>query len=168
MAKFKNANKKSKTLMLIAKNVTKKGKIKGSNKKETKQLKLMCPHHRITKKGAVKSTLVPGKDENGNSVLVCDLCKTIVNPHFYTDEEVDKIVDDMADLLQQLKFMGTAVGANKTTDFAAQACVMNKHVKKSYVRTRNVAKKNGNLKKKKKNNNANGSNVYGSWSLSKK
>ena len=168
MAKFKNHNKKSKTLLLISKKITKKGKIKGDNKKETKQLILMCPHHKITKKGSVKSTLVPnGVDENGRQICTCELCKKDVSTKFYTDEQVDQIVGDMMALLQQLKFMGTAVGADKTTDFAAQACVMNKHVKKSYIRTRNVAKKSGNIKKKKKEN-GRGSNVYGSWSLSKK
>ena len=168
MAKFKNANKKSKTLMLIAKNVTKKGKIKGSNKKETKQLKLMCPHHRITKKGAVKKTLIPGGTDENGQYFVCELCKAKVYTKFFDDAKVEQTVGDMDALLQQLKFMGTASGANKVTDFAAQACVMNKHVKKSYIRTRNVLKKSGNVKKKKKNGNGNGSNVYGSWSISKK
>lgn len=168
MAKFKNNNKKSKTLVLIAKNITKKGKIKGSNKKETKQLKLMCPHHRITKKGAVKSTLIPGGvNEEGKQVCVCELCKKEVATKFFTDEQVNEIIGNMDALLQQEKYIGTAIGANKVTDFAAQACVMVNHAKKSYIRSRNIAKKSGNIKKKKKDS-GRGSNVYGSWAVQKK
>ena len=50
MAKNKNANKKSKALILISKANRKHGLLKGKNKKETKQLRMMCPHHKITKK----------------------------------------------------------------------------------------------------------------------
>lgn len=166
MSKFKN--KKSKTLELISKKLTKKGKIKGDNKKETKNLQKMCPHHKLTKKGNVKSALEPIRNEKGDTVLYCPMCKKEIAKDFFSDERVTKTVDDMDQILQQLKFMGTVSGAAKTTDFAAQACVMNSHVRKAYIRTRNVVDKNSKIKNKKKKDSTKGSNAYGSWSLSKK
>ncbi len=169
MAKIKNSNKKSKALILISKADRKHGKIKGKNKKETKQLRLMCPHYKITKKGHVKATIIPapGVDENGHKYCVCEQCGATVRTKFLTDEDVAKVIGDAMDMFQQLKYMGTAVGSDKTVDLAAQVCVLLKAGKKGYLRTRDIAKKSGNMKKKKNKNNGRGSNFYGSWSVNK-
>ena len=86
---------------------------------------------------------------------------------FLSDEDVNRIVGDTMDMLQQLKYMGTTVGSDKTVDLAAQACLLIKASKKGYIRTRDIARKSSNMKKKKHDNGDRGSNYYGSWSVRK-
>ena len=61
MAKNKNKNKnalvdfKGSVAERISKSLNKHGEIKGENKKETKILKAMCNHHKLTKQQKIKA-----------------------------------------------------------------------------------------------------------------
>lgn len=151
--------KKVKALQLVSKSVNKKGKLVGKNKKETKMLKAVCPHHRINKHGKVKPTFM----NNGEGTCVCTMCRATFPAKFFKDEKLDGIIGDMKTVNEQAKFMAVATGAgNQTIDFFTQFGVMLANYKKAYTKERNVAEKQSNVKNKKKKKSYE-SNQYGSW-----
>lgn len=149
---------KSKAVMQVTKSLNKKGKLKGKNKKETKMLKGMCPHHKLNKHGKVKPTIFSNDGES----LICELCGARFPGHFFSNSEIKEIVEDMEVLNNQNKFMAVAIGAGEgTVDFFAQMGVALKSYKKNSKKLRNVAEKQNKVKKKSKS--ASGSANYGSW-----
>lgn len=155
-------NKYSKSLEKVSKSVTKKGKLKGNNKQETKALKGMCPHHKITKKGKLKPTVF----NNGDGTCICKLCGERFPARFYNNDELHRIVGDMGTINNQAKYMATAIGAGpKSIDYFCEMGVRLKDYPKSYKKIRAVADKQGRAKAKKRRNNMGGSSQYGSWGV---
>jgi hypothetical protein len=155
-------SRKSNALVEVTKNINKKGRLKGKNKKETKALIGMCPHHRLNKHGKVRPTIIPSKD----NTRICTMCAARFDAKFYTNEDVENVLGEMDRLNQQAKFMATAINAgDKTVDFFATTGVILKQYKKLYKRLRNVAQKQGSIRNKQKNkgNGYSNSASYGSW-----
>ena len=87
----KNGNNrvvKGNIVATITANLNKHGEIKGSNKKETKNLKAMCPHHKLTKKGKNKAMVW----NNGDGSLKCTMCDNRVPTDLKSKEDVKKTV----------------------------------------------------------------------------
>ena len=149
----------SKSIMLINKHLTKKGKLKGRNKKETKQLKAGCMHHKITRRGKLKPAYFIQDDQ-----CVCRLCHHKFPAKFLEKHEVDDIFDGMTELVDQYKYLTVALNAGSAAqDFAAQFSMNIPKIKKGYKKVTNIAKKQTKIRKK-KHKKYNGSSQYGSWS----
>ena len=65
----KNVQKGSITAK-ITDSLNKRGEIKGRNKKETKNLKAMCMHHKYTKKGKLRPEII----NDGAGKCTCTMC----------------------------------------------------------------------------------------------
>lgn len=150
--------KRAKSVVKVTKCLNKKGKLKGSNKKETKLLKGVCPHHKINKKGKV----VPQIFNNGD-YCICTMCQYKFPASFYTNDEIKDTVSDMKEMNNQAKFMSVATNSgDNMIDYFGQFGAMLESYTKNAKKLRNVAEKQGTVKSKKKKRN-NGSNMYGSW-----
>lgn len=146
----------------VSESLNKHGKIKGANKKETKRLKSVCVHHKIGKKGKIKSTI-----ENHNGEIYCTMCGKRFPSTLYSAEEVDRIVSDIEELNNQAKFMAVATGSGDDTVkyFASVGAYMEPY-KKTYNKVKDIAQRKDavkNKKKKHKNDRYDGSSSYGSW-----
>lgn len=154
-----NDTLKAKPLIKVTQALNKKGKIKGHNKKETKILKAMCPHHRINKKGQS----VPKLYNNGD-YCICPMCKGFFKPDFFEKEFVKNTVSDMTEITNQAKFMAVATGAgSKAVEKFCTVSVDLVGYTKAYEKLKAVAQKQGNIKNKKKKHVNRGSEAYGSW-----
>ena len=153
----------NKMVMKVTKSLNKKGKLKGSNKKETKTLIGICPHHKFNKKGKVKPTIF----SNDGEYCICTLCSKKFPAKFYSNQEIGDIVGEMEMLNNQNKYTSVAINAgDATTEYFCNVGAILTSYKKNSKKVRNVAEKQGNVKKKKKNSNGgngNGSSMYGSW-----
>lgn len=152
----------SKAIEEVTKATNKKGKLKGKNKKETKVLKAVCPHHKISKKGKIKPTTFRSSD----GMCICSMCGAKFPARFYKDDDVDRIVGDMETLNNQSKYMSTAIGAGpKSIDYFCNMGAELSTYGKSYRKIREVADKRGRAKQKKRKRTFGGSSEYGSWSM---
>lgn len=153
---------KAKSVLKVTKSIDKKGRLKGSNKKETKVLKGLCPHHRINKNGKVKPTIF----SNDGEYCICTMCGAKFPAKFFTNDEIKTLVNDMKEMNNQNKYTAVATNSgDNMVDFFSQFGVMLQSYKKNTKKLRNVAEKQGNVRNKKKNKNGggNGSSMYGSW-----
>lgn len=147
-----------KVVQKITKSVTKHGKIKGHNKKETKLLKGICPHHRVNKKGKQVPTIY-----NNGDYCICTMCGEKFPADFYQKDEYKNILRDVREMNNQAKFMAVATNSGeKTVSYFCQFGGMLSSYSKMFKRVTHVAAKQGSVKSKKKKHN-NGSNQYGSW-----
>lgn len=155
--------KQNSVVMNITRNVNKKGKLKGKNKKETKFLKASCPHNKITKSGKLKSTV-----SINDNYCICELCGKRFPASFYDDSEIKNVVNSMIELNNQNKFTATAANCGEETVkyFSNMGVILDSYKKRS-KKTRNLAKKTSAMKKKKHGNN-NNYNSYGSWGTTKR
>ena len=145
----------------VSKSITKNGKIKGRNKKETKTLKALCTHHRRNKHGKLKAMIFSPDGEN----CVCPACKGKFPASFYSNDDIKDTITPIEELNQQNKYTAVAINAgNETINFFCQFEVMLKHYPKMAKKVRNVAEKQGQVKDKKNKNRGKGSSMYGSWS----
>ena len=150
--------KAAKNVVKVTKSTNKKGNLKGKNKKETKMLKAICPHHRINKKGKVVPTIF-----NNGDYCICTLCGAKFRANFYSKEEVKEAVGAMKEMNNQAKFMSVATNAGENMcdyfgSFGAMIGTFSKNMKK----ITKVAQKQGAVKEKKKKHDQ-GSSMYGSW-----
>lgn len=149
-------------LQTITNSLTKKGKIKGKNKHETKMLIYACPHNKLTKKGKVQPTI-----DKQNGKLHCSMCDARFSGHIYSDEEVRAMCTKTMSLIQQMKFLTPALGADKDTQrFITNAAITMESLPKIYKRIRKVAQKNKEMKRKKNNQNRGYSGNEGEWRVS--
>lgn len=161
--------KHSQIVVQTTKALTKKGKLKGKNKKETKVLRAMCPHHKINKHGKLKPTIWITKGDDGIAYSICTLCNKKFPAHFFSDDEIADIVENMELLNNQNKFSAVATNAgDDTVKFFAQEGVILSKYKKLSKKTRNLAKKQSSIYKKRKKDKNQGSFKYGSWSTNNK
>ena len=151
--------RKSKSIIQVTKHLNKKGRLKGKNKKETKALKGMCPHHKITKRGKVKPTIF---NQDGK-YCICYMCGQEFPMNFYKNEELDEIIGNMKELNNHNKYTSVATNSGDgMVDFFANVGVALEQYKKNAKRVRNVASKEHNVKRR-RNNKATGSSQFGSW-----
>lgn len=147
---------------IITNSLNKHGEIKGKNKKETKNLRAMCTHHKYTKKGKKKADII----NEGNGNITCLMCSSKFNTHLADKNEIHKIVNKLLQYLNQCKFMAEAAGLGKgTINYLAELCVQVSHFEKVYCKTKHVVERAEHVKnKKKKNKNyGTGSEDLGSW-----
>ena len=153
---------KSKSVMKVTKSINKKGVLKGHNKKETKTLRGICPHHRVNKHGKVKPTIF----SNDGEYCICTMCKAKFPAKFFNNAEMSDIISTMKEFNNHNKFTSVATNSgDQMIDYFGQFGVMLESYKKNAKKVRNVAEKQGNVKNKKKNRNngGSGSSQYGSW-----
>ena len=152
--------KRCKSVVEVSKHITKKGRIKGKNKKETKMLKGRCTHHKINRKGSVKPMITCDSE-----YCYCELCDAKFPTRLFKDDEIKDLVNDFNEFNNQNKYMSVATGVGENmTEYFAQLGVMLSMYKKYAKRVRNIADKTGNHKKHKKKQKSSGSSQFGSWS----
>lgn len=169
----KNKNKKQKaelrvdgksTVQAVTNSLNKHGEIRGDSKKETKNLKAMCPHHKVTKKGKIKPTVI----NDGRGTCICEMCGHRFPTKLYSSEDTHAAVDAVTTILDQARFMAEAADLGKDTKmYLARTSVDIAHLPKTYGKIRHVTEKNDAIKKHKKKNRGNevrgGSESYGAW-----
>lgn len=149
----------NKNIVKITKSINKKGRLKGSNKKETKILNGICTHHKINKHGKIKPTTFVNADE----YCICKICGAKFPARFYDNDALDDIIDGMKELNNQNKYTSVAINSgDKMTDFFCTFGAMLTTYKKNSKKIREVARKRGDIKKK-KDKSRGGSSMYGSW-----
>ena len=159
MGKHSTTNDASDIIQTITKSLTKKGKIKGRNKKETKMLTYACPHNKLNKKGEIVPQI-----ETVGKMLRCRMCHAEFSGHIYMDDEIRKMLKNTMYLINQMKFMMPALKADKDTQrFVTQLAVSMEQVPKIYHRIRKVADKRTEMQRKKKNKQNRDNDGYGSW-----
>lgn len=154
--------KKGSLVQTITNNLNKHGEIRGSSKTETKNLRAMCPHHKINKKGKIKPTI----SNDGNGTCTCTMCGAKFSTHLYSKEESDKIVGKFRGMLDQSRFMTQAADLGKDTQsYLARLSVDTSHFGKTYGKIKKAIEKNESVKKKKNRNKGfgGGSENYGGW-----
>lgn len=146
--------------VMISKNLTKKGKIKGKNKKETKALKGACNHVRITKKGHMKSAISIIGD-----YCYCEMCHKKFPARFYSDDQIKETVGNFEELNNQIKFAAaTANTGEKSNKYFSQIGTSLVGYKKAAKKVIKVAKRSSDMRKKsKKDKSYNGEQMYGQW-----
>lgn len=159
----KNQTKiKGSIVATITNNLNKHGEIKGETKKETKNLKAMCPHHKINKKGKIKPTVW----NDGNGICTCEMCGAKIPTHLFEKEEVNKVYGKFKSLLDQARFMAESADLGKETNmFLADLSVKAAQFGKTYGKIKHTVERTEHMKKKKKGKkpNGSGSENYGGW-----
>ena len=149
-----------KAIQVTNRALTKKGKLKGKNKKETKMLRSGCMHHVITKRGKLKPKYFIEDD-----MCICKMCHKSFPAKLYKGDDVDDIFDNMEELVNQHKFLTVSVNAgNQACDEASSFAIKLPQIKKAYKRVSKLARKQTEIKKKRRKKKYNGSSQYGSWS----
>ena len=157
--------KRIKIVEKISKSISKKGKIKGKNKKESKYLKKACVHHYYNRKGKLK----PAFFNTNDGYCVCESCGRRFPTKPETKSNVKDVVEDILGLANQAVTATVAGGlGEKAVDKLVLFKVMLEEFPKDYDKIMKAISKEENLRRKKrKGNNGGGSNQYGSWSRSK-
>lgn len=152
---------KIESVEIITKKLNKKGKLKGKNKKETKMLKAVCPHHHYNK----KHKLIPDIRNDGHGHCICLKCGAVFKAGWYDNDELHALTDDAKEFLNAGKFASVATHAgSKAVDVFTKATVAMEESAKVYKKIRKIGKKSESIHKKKKKNNYGGG-QYGSWSV---
>lgn len=159
--KNENINIKGSIVATITNNLNKHGEIRGGNKKETKNLRAMCPHHKLTKKGKIKPTVI----NDGNGTCLCTMCGHKFSTHLYTKDEVKKTTGKFTGMLDQARFMNEAADLGKeSASYLAKLSVEVSHFPKTYGKIKKAVERTENVKKKKNKNNGDGGTTnYGGW-----
>lgn len=157
-----NKGKKNLVAMLTEK-CNKKGELRGNNKKDTKNLKEMCVHHRLNKKGKVKPQIT---SEGGR--CHCKMCSSKFPTLILKQDKLVAIQKPYKEYINQAKFMATAADlGDDAIQFLAKYSVDSAKFIKLYGKIANAVEKHDSVKKKKKNKGGNGggsgSSSYGSW-----
>lgn len=150
------------TVQAVTNSLNKHGEIKGNNKKETRNLRALCPHHKITKKGKIKPTVY----NDGNGTCTCEMCGHKFPTHLFDKDETQKIIGRVTQLLDQGRYMCEAADLGKETKaYLATTSVQVSHLPKIYAKIKRVVEKSENTKRKKKGNrnSRGGSEAYGGW-----
>lgn len=150
------------SVQVVTNSLNKHGEIKGRDKKETRNLRAMCPHHKITRKGKIK----PAVYNDGNGTCTCEMCGHKFPTHLFDKDETSKIVGKVTQLLDQSRYMAEAANLGKETKrYLAETSVSVSHLPKTYGKIKRVVEKSENTKKRKNKNNRGrgGSETYGGW-----
>ena len=145
--KINTMNVKGSTVAEVTNNLNKHGEIRGKSKNETKNLRALCPHHKINKKGKVKMTIV----NDGNGTCTCLMCGRKFRTALYDKDEVKGHVEDVREVLDQARFMNVAADLGKETElYLAKLSVDVSHLPKTYKRIRKATERSDAIKNKKR------------------
>ena len=140
--------------------LNKHGELKGRNKKETKIIRETCMHHKVGKKGKLKSRV-----EVSNGIAHCTMCGEDFRAKPYTKDERKQLIADVAEFTNHTKFLAAAVGASEDVQRSLaefSVGIQNlKHINKKY--TKLVEKQDRITKKDKKNKNT--GSTLGNWNI---
>ena len=157
MATVINASKGS-IIAKISENVNKNGKIKGKNKKQTKDLKNACFHHYYNKRGKLK----PRIHNNGSGKCTCSMCSHSFTTKLKSKAEITELNDDYMEAIDQTKFIVASAGLGKECeDYLANLAIGVGKFPKMYCKIKHQAEKTESVKKK-KNKSGNKNNSYSS------
>lgn len=169
MGKKKNKQIKTTTLNLGGKKLiefhtsclNKHGELKGKNKKETKVIKDTCMHHKVGKKGKLKSR-VNVNDQTAH----CTMCDHDFPATLYDKEERNRIINDYREFVDHTKFVAASIGAGEDTlRCLGESAVSIENVKKINKKCTKIVRKEDQIAKKKKKNKDNGNSKLGSWNV---
>lgn len=163
--KGKSEVSKGSPIQKVTESLNKRGRIKGASKKETRALKGLCVHHKFNKKGKLRADII----NDGNGECTCLMCEYSFPAKLLSHEKVIDSIDEMIRLNNQSKFMAVAVDAgDETIKYFATMGVQLMNYRKTYLKLKNIAERQENIKKGKKgkgkNNYGVGSTNYGGWS----
>lgn len=147
---------------LITNNLTKKGKLQGNSKKETRALKDACPHHSITRKGKIKREY----QYNGDTrTCHCKLCGHTWKADVEEIKNVEKNINKVTEYVDQSKLFNIAIGGgDRTQRYLAETSIHLSNLPKVYKKLSSAVIQQDKFNKKKKNDKRNsGSSQYGSW-----
>lgn len=149
-------------LAIITKNVRENGKLKGPNKKT---LAYACGHHIRTKSGKLKSEVETVTSRNSKKrYLHCKICKADFTGAFLNDEELRNALRKPQDMIQQMKYVMHASGADKESiRFVTNAAIVLYRLPKYYKDLRKVVMKQNQLSKKGKKREYDDSSNFGAW-----
>ena len=160
--------KRAKAITTITDSVKKKGKIKGKNKRQTKTLRGMCPHHIINKKGNLKKRIITeAREVDGQNMgyCFCELCGEAWPMEFAAKDEIKDITETFMEYVNQYKFAAVEIGSSaKNVDYGSQLGAMLANFPKMYNRTASIVKKQDSVKKKKKKGSGDSEN-FGAWKI---
>lgn len=142
--------------------LNKHGELRGANKEETRRLRDMCLHHKITKKGKTK----PAVTNDGNGTCYCPMCGHKFSTHLWSEKEIKEKVAAVMNVLDQSKFMTVSADFGKEVEkYLVNLSVELGKLPKIYKKQRKVVEKRDHVKnkKKKKSYNNTSSSSYGSW-----
>lgn len=141
--------------------LNKHGELKGKNKKETKVIKDTCMHHKVGKKGKLKSRVnVTGETAH------CTMCDQDFPATIYTKEDRRRIITDYREFLNNTKFMAAGIGAGEDTQrFLAESAVSIDNVNNINKKCSKIIRKQDQIAKKKKKNKDTGNSKLGSWNV---
>lgn len=164
MKKKANNTMNARAIVVLKKHM-KHMKIKHKNKKERRTLMNMCCHVYFKKNGKMRSALIPGKDENGRSIMCCEVCHQIFHTHLPSSEEIkEQIVGPMKDINNQMKYIAAMYGAGpKTLDYFATVGAYLGNYSKNAIKMVKFAKKKKDFDQKKKKKKFESSEM-GDWS----
>lgn len=141
----------------------KNGELKGKNKRETKNLRTSCIHHKLNKKGKIRPTIV----NEGNGVCTCKMCLHSFPSQLWGKEEVGKIVDQMIEVVDQMRYVAVAADLGEEyLAFLMRFSLYLSSIKKMYGKMANAVQKKEKINKgKNKGKDGGMSNKrLGSWS----
>lgn len=146
---------------IISQNITKNGKIRGKNKKQTRVLRGACVHHRLNKSNKCKPTI----SNDGKSMCTCRLCGGTFKGRSYSNEEIENKIKGAVEVNNQLKYMSVAVNAgNDAVRYSSELGSMLATFKKNYKKINSIAQKAESVKnKKKKKKNGSDYSAMGGW-----
>lgn len=155
----------------VTKSLTKKGKIKGDSDKQTKILKLACPHHKfvVKKDGKKYHKELEATLRNEGNYLVCKMCKAKIRANMMDDQELEKSIGKTMDVIQQMKFLIPATTEGETKDairYVTRMAVDVGQIPKVYKNLRKVVKKSEQVRKRKNRHREDG--AFGDWSTNGK
>lgn len=144
--------------------MNKHGELKGSNKKETRVIRDTCCHHRIGKKGKVRSRV-----DIVNGEAHCTMCNSDFRAKPYSKEERKQVIGDITEFANHTKFMAAAIGAGEDTlRSLAEFSVGIDNVERINKTCTKIVKKEDQISKKNKKNSSNSSSNLGNWSIRKR
>lgn len=160
---YKNGSsgKKYQAVLSTTEALTKKGKLKGKNKKQTKLLKAACCHHVYNRKGKLRPTY----HDNSHGNVTCELCGRSFSVMWADKDKINDIIKPVLSYMDQAA-AGAVAGnlGEKAVDTLVHTKVAVTQFPKNYEKVMKVLHKASRMKKKKnRNNNGGGSTQYGSW-----
>lgn len=151
-----------KSVLKTTKSLTKKGKIKGRNKKETRVLRAGCTHHRYNRSGSkIKATVRVAAD----GTIFCPMCKAEFSESIIGHNEAREIMAKAKEVLDQKTFMAVEANAgNEAIDYLVNfKSFFNKNTYKMLDKIDKVTVKKTGIQKKKKNYKNYGAQSFGGW-----
>lgn len=132
---------------IITESLNKHGEIKGNGKKDTKNKKAICNHHRYNKKGKVKPMIW----NDGAGKATCDACGHSFPTSLYGKDKTHKITKEFVTMLDQKRYLAQAADLGEDVKYYLATLSLNaSHFEKVSNNIERVVAKQEQAKHKKK------------------